>query len=269
MRFRSIGVCSPLEVGLAVYYPPEAMDKDFHYGCTDRILEQYNHNWHEPAATDEFPNRTWDVMTIAGLVRPDWLPISDPGTVVLSDDGQGFTLFTKDKGGNCRYQLKPDDAAASTLLANIRDVLSSGRSSCDWKGIDVDNLTCLVDLHLHLDGALSLANAKALIALQPGITTYTTDDGEVLPIPKTDAELAQVLSVGDNCPDLNAFLARFALPSALLQTSEALTLATKNLCGELKGPTSPRSESPPVRAFRAKGVGLPDFRLAHFLQLPS
>ena len=227
-------VCSPWEVGLAVYYPPEAMDKDFHYGCTDRILEQYNHNWHEPAATDEFPNRTWDVMTIAGLVRPDWLSVSERGTVALSKDGKGFTLFTKDETGNCRYQLKPDDTAAATLLANIRDVLSNGRSSCDWKGIDVDNLTCLVDLHLHLDGALSLANAKALIALQPGITTYTTDDGEVLPIPKTDAELAQALSVGDNCPDLNAFLARFALPSALLQTSEALTLATKNLCGELK-----------------------------------
>ena len=227
-------ICSPWEVGLAVNYPPEAMDKDFHYGCTDRILEQYNHHWHEPAATDEFPNRTWDVMTIAGLVRPDWLPVSERGTVALSKDGKGFALFTKDETGNCRYQLKPDDAAAATLLANIRDVFSNGRSSCDWKGIDVDNLTCLVDLHLHLDGALSLANAKALIALQPEVTTYTTDDGRELPMPQNDADLAKALSVGEECPDLNAFLACFALPSALLQTSEALTLATRNLCNELK-----------------------------------
>ena len=227
-------VCSPWEVGLAVYYPPEDMDKDFHYGCTDRILEQYNHHWHEPAATDEFPNRTWDVMTIAGLVRPDWLPVSERGKVSLSNNGKGFTLFTKDETGNCRYQLKPDETAAATLLANIRSVLSNGRSSCDWKGIDVDRLTCLVDLHLHLDGAISLANAKELIALQPEITTYTTDDGQVLPVPKTDEELERALSVGEDCPDLTSYLTHFALPSALLQTSTALTLATKNICLELK-----------------------------------
>lgn len=67
-----------------------------------------------------------------------------------------------------------------------------------------------IDLHLHLDGAVTSDIAKRLADMQ----------GIVLP---ADGEaLEKRLSVGEDCKDLNEFLECFELPLKLLQTVEAL-----------------------------------------------
>ncbi len=79
----------------------------------------------------------------------------------------------------------------------------------------------LIDLHLHLDGSLSLSSARNLAEKQ-GIE-----------LPKDDAELLSRLRVSKDCRDLNGYLERFELPLTLLQTYDALKSATYTLCEEL------------------------------------
>lgn len=86
----------------------------------------------------------------------------------------------------------------------------------------VDNSKCMVDLHLHLDGAISIKSAKQLANMQN------------IQIPKTDEELLSIMQVSNDCKDLNEFLEKFAFPCSLMQTKEGICLATKNLLNELK-----------------------------------
>lgn len=73
-----------------------------------------------------------------------------------------------------------------------------------------------IDLHLHLDGAITAEIAKKLAKLQ-GITLPTEDN---------DA-LRSMLSVPGDCTDLNEFLKCFALPDSLMQTEEGLREAVR------------------------------------------
>ena len=86
---------------------------------------------------------------------------------------------------------------------------------------DVSNLDCLIDLHLHLDGAISLESAKKLARLQN------------IPIPKEDSEIKSLFVVPENCQNLNDFLKAFDFPCSLIQTKEGLTMAVHNLLEEL------------------------------------
>lgn len=79
----------------------------------------------------------------------------------------------------------------------------------------------LIDLHLHLDGSLSITSARQLAALQK------------IDIPEQEEELRALLSVEDDCPNLNVYLDKFAFPCMLLQTKEAISLAVENLLREL------------------------------------
>ncbi len=79
----------------------------------------------------------------------------------------------------------------------------------------------LVDLHLHLDGSISLNSAKVLAKMQ-GIELCS------------DEELAKNMQVGDNCQDLCEYLEKFDFPLSLLQTKEAISKAVYMLCEELR-----------------------------------
>lgn len=79
----------------------------------------------------------------------------------------------------------------------------------------------LIDLHLHLDGSLSVKSVKELAALQ----NISIPDGE---------ELTKQLRVNDDCKDLTEYLEKFAFPGMLLQTKEAIALSVYNLEEELK-----------------------------------
>ena len=80
------------------------------------------------------------------------------------------------------------------------------------KNVNLDNIG-LVDLHLHLDGSLSLETVKELMCMQ-GIKNENTDE-----------ELLKRLQVSHECKDLNEYLEKFEYPLTLLQTGEALSFA--------------------------------------------
>lgn len=84
----------------------------------------------------------------------------------------------------------------------------------------VDNLSCLVDLHLHLDGAITPESAKDLAKLQN------------IDITKDDKELENLLSVSWDCRDLNEFLEKFDFPCSLLMTKEGIIHSIINLLDE-------------------------------------
>ncbi len=86
---------------------------------------------------------------------------------------------------------------------------------------NVNDLNCMVDLHLHLDGAISLNSAK-ILAKEQGIE-----------IPENDAEILELLQIRKDCPDLNEFLTKFDFPCSLLQTTKGIKIALQNLTKEL------------------------------------
>lgn len=79
----------------------------------------------------------------------------------------------------------------------------------------------LIDLHLHLDGSLSLDSVRELAAMQD------------MTVPESDAELLRKLQVSPTCRDLNEYLEKFDFPCSLLQTPGAITRSVSNLCAEL------------------------------------
>ena len=80
----------------------------------------------------------------------------------------------------------------------------------------------LIDLHLHLDGSLSIESVKELAKLQNIV------------IPFDDTELMHRLQVSDDCRDLNEYLEKFDFPLTLLQTKAGIETAVFNLAQELK-----------------------------------
>ena len=68
-----------------------------------------------------------------------------------------------------------------------------------------------IDLHLHLDGAVTCDIAERLADMQ-----------EII-LPAEGEALEKLLSVGEDCKDLNEFLECFELPLKLLQMAEALS----------------------------------------------
>ena len=75
-----------------------------------------------------------------------------------------------------------------------------------------------IDLHLHLDGALTTDIAKELAQIQ-GIELPTEDD----------AELTKLLTVPPDCTSLNDFLECFDFPLSLMQTETGLREAVKSV----------------------------------------
>lgn len=80
----------------------------------------------------------------------------------------------------------------------------------------------MCDLHLHLDGSLSVATVRKLAQMQN------------MEIPEKDEDIIQKLTVSENCRNLNEYLEKFDFPCSLLQTGEAIALAVYNLQEEIK-----------------------------------
>jgi len=95
-------------------------------------------------------------------------------------------------------------------------------SSCASGDFERNEVTKMIDLHLHLDGAISLESARELAALQH------------IAIPESDEELLKLMRVSPDCKDLNEFLEKFEFPYSLIQTPEGMSMAVTNLCNELK-----------------------------------
>lgn len=76
----------------------------------------------------------------------------------------------------------------------------------------------LMDLHVHLDGSLTFSLAKKLAAGQ-GMEE------------KTDKELKELMTVPEDCRDLNGYLTKFDYSLSLMQTKEGVT---ESVCELLK-----------------------------------
>ena len=85
----------------------------------------------------------------------------------------------------------------------------------------INNMNNLVELHLHLDGALSIDNCRKIAQIQD------------IDIPLDDNEIGKMMMVSSDCHDLNEFLTKFEFPLSLLQTTDGIKNAVKNLQEEL------------------------------------
>ena len=89
---------------------------------------------------------------------------------------------------------------------------------------DSINTDKYIDLHLHLDGAITPEIAKKLATVQN--IDLPTDD---------DLELARLLTVPADCANLNDFLKCFALPDSLMMTKEGMREAVYLVSENIKG----------------------------------
>lgn len=105
---------------------------------------------------------------------------------------------------------------AIVLLPIFLSNISHGKKKIFGHYIWNNTLDKYIDLHLHLDGAITVDIAKKLASLQN--IKLPTDD---------DEELEKLLSVPDDCESLNDFLECFELPLTLLQTPQGLSEAVK------------------------------------------
>ena len=80
----------------------------------------------------------------------------------------------------------------------------------------------LVELHLHIDGSISVPAARRLAEL----------DGH--PLDMTDAQVFDRLSVGEECEDLNEYLDKFGFPLSLIQTYDQISESVYLLQEELR-----------------------------------
>lgn len=79
-----------------------------------------------------------------------------------------------------------------------------------------------IDLHLHLDGAITVDIARKLASMQD------------IQIPEDDRELEKMLTVSSDCKNLDDFLKCFELSQKLLQTEEGLTEAVRLVANKIR-----------------------------------
>lgn len=88
-------------------------------------------------------------------------------------------------------------------------------------GMNIDSLKCLIDLHIHLDGSVSVPMARKLADIS-GVDLGTV----------SNEQLKTRLSVQEGCQNLNEYLEKFDFPLSLLQTSAAITECVRMLIKE-------------------------------------
>lgn len=77
------------------------------------------------------------------------------------------------------------------------------------------------DLHLHLDGSVSLNSLRELARIGTG------------ELKESDEVLLERIQVSKDCRNLNEYLSKFAFPLSFLQTEEQITFLVKNFLKEL------------------------------------
>lgn len=107
--------------------------------------------------------------------------------------------------------LKKARAALTRHQVDMRKMYAEKRIIMN---INIDKLHCLIDLHVHLDGSVSIPMAKRL-ALINGIELNESEE-----------DLKERLQVSKDCRDLNEYLEKFEFPLTLLQKAEALLKAS-------------------------------------------
>lgn len=103
-----------------------------------------------------------------------------------------------------------------------KDGSNGGKKLSDYvSNQELEALECYTDIHLHLDGSMTVDMIKELAKEQDMELSYT------------DEELKNMLQVSDDCSDLNEYLEKFPFPLLFMQTPEGLSKSVELLCEEL------------------------------------
>jgi hypothetical protein len=107
-------VWSGYEVGLALPFPHQSIDRDYAYGDRHPVAEAYR--LHSPPPHDR---PCWDLTSVLHAVRPEagYFRLSSPGAAEVADDG--LTTFTAATGGRRRL-LVLDDAQQARVLEALQ-----------------------------------------------------------------------------------------------------------------------------------------------------
>ena len=100
-------VASGYEIGVAIPYPAESIEKDFVYVANHPIAEAYRAYQKMP-----YDRPTWDLTAVLCAIRPDrgYFGISPTGRITL--DEKNVTHFTADENGRHRFlTVTPEQAA--------------------------------------------------------------------------------------------------------------------------------------------------------------
>jgi purine nucleosidase len=118
-------VFSGFEIGVAIPFPHECIERDFAYVEHHPLAEAYT--LYNPPPHDR---PTWDLTSVLYAVRPDdgYFDLSPPGRVAVSDDG--VTKFTAEARGPHRYLiLRPEQKMrVREALANLASQPPCNRS---------------------------------------------------------------------------------------------------------------------------------------------
>jgi inosine-uridine nucleoside N-ribohydrolase len=108
-------IFSGFEVGLAITFPYQAIERDFHYIDNHPIAEAFR--IYVKKGQDR-PN--WDSTAVLEAIRPDrgYFELSQSGRVRLGP--KNTTLFTPDAAGNCRYLIIKADQ-----IARVRELMTT------------------------------------------------------------------------------------------------------------------------------------------------
>lgn len=110
-------VTSGWEVGAAVKYPHESIQKDFGDPCLNPLTVAYMS--YQPMPYDR---ETWDLTSVFDAIEPDSdvFERSEPGHISVQDDG--VTVFTPDQEGLQRYLTVPyPDKAVAALVRRVAE----------------------------------------------------------------------------------------------------------------------------------------------------
>ena len=160
--------------------------------------------------------RMWDPLTVIQAMEGDHLFAFSPwGTVTLTPAVK--TLFTPSATGHHRYQLPGDAAWNAAMLERIR---TANRTAPPAVAFDASKYA-LIDLHLHLDGSLSIDDAIHMAAMS-GVE-----------IPTDRSQLVRKLIQQGEVKDLNEYLTIFDFAVSLMQTEDAISYSVKSLVKRL------------------------------------
>lgn len=93
-------VASGFEVGTAVRFPGESIEKDFGWTDAHPVVDAYRAFQQMP-----YDAPSWDLTAALYAVRPQekYFGLSEPGTIVVEEDGR--TVFTPTTGGKHRHLI--------------------------------------------------------------------------------------------------------------------------------------------------------------------
>ena len=108
-------VISGFEIGIAIRYPHESIDRDYAYVPDHPITAAYRAYC---APGEDRP--TWDLTSVLHAALPDagYFALSPPGRIIVRDDG--YTLFEETKDGAHRYLIAEDPHIVRTREALVQ-----------------------------------------------------------------------------------------------------------------------------------------------------